>query len=126
MAKTPKAMKKRPSTKAARTQRSTRGKTRRRPVRGGALSLQAECTLAEAEGLQLRLAKRLHDVKPVTLELGAVRRIDTATMQLLAAFVRDRTASERPVRVGQVSPTFLEAARLLGLGPVFANCGMPA
>jgi anti-anti-sigma regulatory factor len=82
---------------------------------GSALKLPPECTLAEAEGLKLRLAKLLKSVKPVTIEVQAVRRIDTASMQLLAAFVRDRAASALPIRLRGDSPTFGEAVRLLGL-----------
>jgi anti-anti-sigma regulatory factor len=80
-----------------------------------ALALPSECTLAHAETLKLSLAVLLKSVKPVTVDVRGVRRIDTASMQLLAAFARDRRLSELPVRVSGESAAFDEAARLLGL-----------
>ena len=123
MAKTHTAMKKRRSSTRQASQRSTvraprsprAAGSRRSARRSTALALPAECTLAEAEGLKLRLTSLLRESQPVTLELTDVRRIDTASMQLLAAFVRDRGASNRPVRIESASAAFVEAARLLGL-----------
>src|SRR5579883_1855516 len=63
------------------------------------LVLPAECTLADAESLKLKLAALLQDVSPVTLDVSGVRRIDTASLQLLAAFARDRRA--RPSSRGE-------------------------
>ncbi len=63
----------------------------------------------------MRLTALLRSAKPVTVEVGAVRRIDTASMQLLAAFARDRRMSELPVRVSGESAVFDEALWLLGL-----------
>ncbi len=80
-----------------------------------ALALPSECTLAHAETLKLSLAVLLKTVKPVTVDVRGVRRIDTASMQLLAAFARDRRLSELPVRMSGESAVFDEAARLLGL-----------
>ncbi len=94
-----------------------RGRRARRGAAAGAnaLALPAECTLADAETLKMRLAALLRSVKPVTVDVRGVRRIDTASMQLLAAFARDRRLSELPVSLSGDSPVFDEAARLLGL-----------
>ncbi len=116
-------MKKRAYTARAKSPRRTaepRAKRshRARPgTRAGAsaLALPAECTLASAETLKLSLAALLKSVNPVTVDVRSVRRIDTASMQLLAAFARDRRLSELPVRMSGESAAFDEATRLLGL-----------
>ncbi len=97
--------------------RLKRGARARRAAAGGtnALALHAECTLADAETLKMRLTSLIRSVKLVTVDVGAVRRIDTASMQLLAAFARDRRLSELPVKVSGESAVFDEAVRLLGL-----------
>jgi ABC-type transporter Mla MlaB component len=86
-----------------------------RKAAGRLLRLPAQCTLADADGLKLTLARLLQNVKPVTLDARAVQRIDTASMQLLAAFALERAARELGVAVGAASAEFLQAARLLGL-----------
>ncbi len=122
MAKTHTAMKKRRPSKSPsatrgkpRAQRVTRTSRKQEPRARAVLALPAEVTLAEAEGLKLRLMRLAKSVTPVTVELSAVRRIDTASMQLVAAFVRDRAAGALPTRLLAASSAFLEGARLLGL-----------
>jgi ABC-type transporter Mla MlaB component len=99
---------------ASRAKRGERACGRSAPARN-ALALPAECTLADAETLKMRLTALLRIVKPVTLDVGGVRRIDTASMQLLAAFARDRRVQSLPVAMSGESPVFDEAVRLLGL-----------
>ncbi len=83
--------------------------------------------MAHAETLKLSLAALLRSVNPVTVDVRGVRRIDTASMQLLAAFARDRRLSELPVRMSGESAAFDEAARLLGLRELLrATPGAPA
>jgi|SRR6516165_6653575 ABC-type transporter Mla MlaB component len=93
----------------------------RRPAAGRRpeVRLPEDCTLSQADGLKLHLARLSSHVSSVTLQVGSVQRIDTACMQLLAAFVRDRAASGRAVRMGGDSRVFSEALRLLGLAPLF-------
>ncbi len=69
--------------------------------------------------MKLKLTSLLLETQPVALALADVRRIDTASMPLLAAFVRDRAASDRPVRIDGASAAFVEAARLLGVAALF-------
>jgi anti-anti-sigma regulatory factor len=88
---------------------------RARKAAGGLLRLPAQCTLSDADGLKLTLTRLLRNVKPVTLDARAVQRIDTASMQLLAAFALERAARELAVAVGDASAEFLQATRLLGL-----------
>ena len=81
----------------------------------GSLLLAAECTVAGAEALKSELGRRLQAQQPVTLDVSALQRSDTAGLQLLAAFVRDRrTAGHAVVWRGRAS-ALETAAGLLGL-----------
>ena len=79
------------------------------------VALPSECSLALTDDLKRRLAELCKQSQPVTIEVSALRRIDTASMQLLVAFIRDRSAGDAPVRIAGRSPAFEEAVRLLGL-----------
>lgn len=57
---------------------------------------------------------------PVRLEVGPLERIDTATLQLLAAFVRDLGTAARPVEWVSRSDVLERAARSLGLADALA------
>jgi phospholipid transport system transporter-binding protein len=93
-----------------------------KPRSPGAFTLSAECTIAEAAPLQAELSGLLDTDTPVTLDAGEVQRIDTAGMQVIAAFVRERNANGRQVQWRNTPPTLLSAARLLGLGTLL---GLP-
>jgi anti-anti-sigma regulatory factor len=122
-------MSKRSSTARARTRvrhppgpragRSLATRARDRRAADAALALPAECTLADAATLKVRLAALLTTESPVTIDVSGVRRIDTASLQLLAAFARDRRASRLAVGVRGESPAFGEAVRLTGLARLF-------
>jgi phospholipid transport system transporter-binding protein len=106
---------------------ATRGKTApsgeaapeapaRSPAReDGALMLGPECTLAEADSLKAELASRLAAPEAITVDVSALQRIDTAGLQLLAAFVRDRRTAGRTVHWRGRAPALEAAADLLGL-----------
>jgi ABC-type transporter Mla MlaB component len=79
------------------------------------LSLAADCTVAEADSLKSELARRLNESAPVTLDVSALQRIDTAGLQLLAAFVRDRRTAGRAVAWRGRAAALEAAAGLLGL-----------
>ncbi|MGH8259030.1 MAG: STAS domain-containing protein [Steroidobacteraceae bacterium] len=112
-------MKKRAHTVRAKSARRAGAAPRAKP-RNDALALPAECTLAGADDLKLKLAGLLKNMNGVTIDVSGVRRIDTASLQLLAAFARDRRASELPVVVSGESAAFGEGVRLLGLMRLFA------
>jgi ABC-type transporter Mla MlaB component len=106
----------------ARSRPPARGKaasgTRRaksRPRNDGTLTLGPECTVADADALKSALASRLDEAGPVTLDVSALQRIDTAGVQLLAAFVRDRRTAGRAVAWGGRAAALETAAELLGL-----------
>lgn len=93
--------------------RSRSAKHRRR--RDGSLRLAADCTVAEADALKSELAARLQASEPVTVDVSALQRIDTAGLQLLAAFVRDRRTAGRAVTWRGRAAALDAAASLLGL-----------
>jgi phospholipid transport system transporter-binding protein len=82
-------------------------------------ALTADCTIAQAGAIKSRLARVLAKPAPVTLDLSDVRRIDTAGLQVLAAFIRERRAAGRAVECQGASEAFLVTADLLGLGALF-------
>jgi len=72
-------------------------------------------TLRDVTALQAELADRLDDSGSVQIDASAVQRIDTATLQLLAAFVRDLRADGRLVEWTECSAALWRAAHALGL-----------
>ncbi len=91
-----------------------------RSLQGGAaaersLALAAECTVAAADSLKSQLVGKLDESAPVILDVRALQRIDTAALQLLAAFVRDRRAAGRAVEWHGRAAALDSAAALLGL-----------
>jgi ABC-type transporter Mla MlaB component len=83
-------------------------------------ALGADCTIEHAPGLQQQLAKVLTDRACVTLDFSAVKRCDTAGMQVLAAFIRERREAGRDIELASMSENFLATVKLLGLSALFA------
>jgi len=81
----------------------------------GAFAVAAECTVADAGALKSGLAKLLDDTGTVTLDIGSVQRIDTAGLQVIATFIRERESRGRQVEWRGTAPALVAAARLLGL-----------
>ena len=102
---------------ASRTSRKSRG------ADNGLLTLASDCTVAEADALKSELARRLQESGPVVVDVSALQRIDTAALQLLAAFVRDRRTAGRAVEWRGRAPALAAAAGLLGLNDML---GLPA
>jgi ABC-type transporter Mla MlaB component len=104
--------------KAARKTGSTRRTAKavapkRKTVRP--VSLPAECVIASAPGLRTALLERAGDTGNVQLDASAVQRVDTASLQVLAAFARDRRAGSLPLEWLGVPACLTEAATLLDL-----------
>jgi anti-anti-sigma regulatory factor len=97
------------STPGARTRRAKAA--RPDPI----LALPAECLIANAVPLREQLIAVVGEAAPVTLNVSAVERIDTACLQLLAAFASERRAASRPVVWSGVTASLAERARLLDL-----------
>jgi ABC-type transporter Mla MlaB component len=79
------------------------------------LALASHCTIKDAASLKLDLCAMAHEHAEVSIDVGAVERIDTSTMQLLCAFVRDRTQRNQKVLFKGDSQSWREAVRLLGV-----------
>jgi len=105
---------------------STRPAVRRAPCaprsaaarRPRVLALPAECTLAHAQTLKARLAMLLRIANCVTIDVALVQRIDTASLQLLVAFVHARQAGALALSIRGESRAFAQATQLLGLGGI--------
>jgi ABC-type transporter Mla MlaB component len=82
---------------------------------GEDLGIEASAELKE------RLAAHL-DEPAVELDGTAVRRVHTASMQVLCAFIRSRRSSGRSTGLAGCSEPLRDAARLLGLT---AQLGLP-
>jgi len=87
------------------------------------LALAAECTVSDAGSLKERLTGLLDEPQAVTLDVTALQRIDTAGLQVITAFVRDRGAHGRAVVWQGTAPALTAAAQLLGLTSLL---GLPA
>lgn len=79
------------------------------------LSLPAECTVSGASSLKEQLATLLDEPRSVTLDVTALQRIDTAALQVITAFVRERTGHSRAVEWQGSAQVLATAAQLLGL-----------
>ena len=81
----------------------------------GMIVLASHCSVKDAAELKQTLCLHLDDAAPVTLDVGSVERVDTSTMQVLCAFVRDRSAQQRNVEWLGDTAVVRDAARLLGV-----------
>ena len=71
--------------------------------------------VSDASALKERLAGLLDEPLPVTLDIAALQRIDTAGLQVITAFVRERAVHGRLVEWQGSAPVLVTAAQLLGL-----------
>lgn len=76
--------------------------------------LPSSCTLRDTAELKTAL---LHadDDTPLTLDAAGVERVDTAALQVFAAFTRARARRGAGVEWRGANDTFMQAAQLLGL-----------
>jgi len=79
------------------------------------ITLGANCCVKDAVALKNSLCAVVEAPDSVVLDATAVERVETATMQLLCAFVRERAAHSRGVVWHGVPAALSDAARLLGL-----------
>lgn len=79
------------------------------------LTLAENCILRDAGALKDQLLVLKDATEPVTIEVDAVQRIETANLQVLGAFVRDRIKAGRQVRWSGQSRALSQAINLLGL-----------
>jgi ABC-type transporter Mla MlaB component len=88
-----------------------------------AVVLLAECTVRNAMALRTSLLDSLDAPGSVDVEVGAVERVDTACLQLLLAFVRERSQHGRSTAWRGRSDVLEQATTLLGLGGTLAISG---
>jgi ABC-type transporter Mla MlaB component len=86
-------------------------------------ALQSSCTVRDSVALRQALLGLIDEPAPVTLDVRAVERVDTAAMQVLCAFVRDRSAAGRAVSWLGAPEPLIEAIGLLGMSQTL---GLPA
>jgi ABC-type transporter Mla MlaB component len=86
--------------------------------------LASNCNVKDAGELKQSLCHYLDDSAPVALDVGKIERVDTSTIQLLCAFVRDRTARDRKVEWLGDSHIIRDAARLLGVEQILSLPGV--
>jgi len=72
-------------------------------------------TIRNITAFQAELADRLDESGPVRIDGSGVERTDTATLQLLVAFVRDLRTDGRAVEWVECSAALRRAAGALGL-----------
>ena len=80
-------------------------------------------TIRTVTAFQAQLAERLDESGPVQIDGSGVERVDTATLQLLVAFVRDLRAEARAVEWVDCSPALRRAAGSLGLESALSLSG---
>lgn len=78
------------------------------------VSLGEDLGIEASADLKQLLSAHLED-PAVALDGGGVRRVHTAAMQVLCAFVRTRAELGRSTELATCSDTLRDAARLLGL-----------
>jgi ABC-type transporter Mla MlaB component len=110
-----------PSGETGSARASTPAQTAEKP--STVLALAAECLVAGASALKESLATLLDEPQPITLDITALQRIDTAGLQVLTAFVRERASHGRAVEWHGAAPALSGAAQLLGLTSLL---GLPA
>jgi ABC-type transporter Mla MlaB component len=98
------------------TKRTSAASAKRSP---SATALTADCTIEHAPSMHKRLAKLLADRACVTLDFTEVKRCDTAGLQVLVAFIRERREAGRKVEMKGVSDNFLATAKIIGLSALF-------
>jgi ABC-type transporter Mla MlaB component len=87
------------------------------------INLSSHCTIKDAAKLKVDLCALANEGTAVELDVSAVERIDTATMQLLCAFARDRAQRNQKVIWKGNSQSWREAVRLLGAGELLGYAG---
>jgi len=111
----------------SRTKAHARAKSRARRTKanttpGGVFALSADCTVAASAALKSGLLEVLREPTCLAVDIAAVQRIDTAGIQLIAAFVRERQSLGLQIEWRGTAPAFASAAHLLGVAAVL---GLP-
>lgn len=84
------------------------------------IALASHCTVKDAADLRMQLLQLLEEPVSVVIDAASVERVDTAVMQLLCAFVRDRAERNLGVDWRGAPAALRDAAQLLGVAPMLA------
>jgi ABC-type transporter Mla MlaB component len=84
------------------------------------VSLFSNSTVKDAAALKDTLLQVIDVPGAVAIDAKSVERIDTAVIQVLCAFIRDRAARNLAVNWRGTPQPLLDAARLLGVGTLLA------
>jgi|ADGO01.1.fsa_nt_gi hypothetical protein len=87
------------------------------------VTLSSHCTIKDAAKLKVDLCAVANEPTDVELDVSGVERIDTASMQLLCAFVRDRAKRNQKVIWKGESQGLSDAVRLLGTSELLGYAG---
>jgi len=87
---------------------------------GPTVGLASNHTIKDAAVLKDSLLQVFDEPGDVAIDAKSVERIDTAVMQLLCAFVRDRAARGHTVSFSRPTRAFSDAAKLLGVSSLLA------
>ena len=79
------------------------------------LELGPDLGIERAAELKETLSAQLDSGRSVVLDLSATERIHSASLQLIATFVRERQAAGRKTRIANPSTAFADAANVLAL-----------
>lgn len=82
---------------------------------GHEVALASNCMVKDAAALKQSLLALKDLPQSVVIDAGSVERVDTATLQLLCAFVRERMGHDREITWRSPSVALLDASRLLGV-----------
>jgi ABC-type transporter Mla MlaB component len=85
----------------------------------GLIELPPQCLLRDAVEYKQRFLDCV-DAESVTVDVGAVDRIDTAFIQVLLSFARTRAAAKREITWQRVTSEFAASVRLLGVHAVLS------
>jgi phospholipid transport system transporter-binding protein len=99
----------------ARKERSAAGSKLPDSVPEPLIDLGKSCGIRQGAALKQQLLEVLEAPGAVVIDPRAIERIDTAALQLLYAFERDRLAAGRSVTWRAPSPAFTQAMTTLGL-----------
>lgn len=87
---------------------------------GAHVVLESHCCVKNAAALKRSLHEVIGEAAPVTLDVSAVERIDTAAMQLLCAFARDRAGQGHSIAWAGDVTIVRDAAAVLGVEPLLS------
>lgn len=79
------------------------------------VQLGPDLGIESAAELKETLARHLPSPQPVVMEGPQVERVHSASLQLLGAFVRERSAAGLQTQFRDCAPPLHDAARILGL-----------